>query len=248
MKISAVLIVFNEEKNIGSAMDSVKWADECVVVDGGSSDKTVEIAKKNGAKTFSNPFRDFASQKNFALKQATDEWIFFLDADERCDDVLRDEILKIKKEGAEHSGYFVKRRNFFLGKELRHGNHAGDYQMRFFKREGTEFKNCVHETVTLNGSSAKIEKGTILHYTKSTVNEYLNRFEQYTDLEAQFLVSVGKSVTRWDCIWKPPARFFYFYVLQGGFLDGFHGFVYHLLSFFYYFVKLLKTRERQGRI
>lgn len=248
MKISVVMIVLNEEKNIAPALDSVKWADERIVVDGGSTDKTIEIAKHKGASVFSNSFLDFATQKNCALKQASCEWVFFLDADERCDEALQHEIIELAKKGARHHGYFIKRRNFFLSKELRFGNHANDYQMRFFKREGARFQNRVHEIVKLEGPSNRLKSGAILHYTKSTLSDYFRRFEQYTDLEAQSLIQSGQRITRWDCIWKPPGRFLYFYLLKGGCLDGFHGFAYHLLSFFYYFVKLLKARERQNGI
>ncbi len=246
MTLTAAILSRNEENKLLKAIQSVKWADEILLVDSGSTDGTIALAEREGARIFKREFKDFSDLRNFALKQMRTDWIFFIDADERCDILLKDAILSIAKRPNDISAYAVRRRNVFLGKELRFGGQGHDYQIRLFRNGRAYYEQPVHEIPVVNGKVDKIVKGSLIHETKSNINEYLARLISYTDLEAALLTNQNGRISRVACMWKPFARFVYFYVLKLGFLDGFHGFVFHLFSSYYYLIKLLKSREIAG--
>ena len=240
---SAILITKNEERNLARTLESVKDFREIVVVDADSSDRTREIAKGFGARVFTRSFDDFSAQKNFALNQATGEWIFSLDADEVPDEQLIQSIQAVLQNGAQtEAAYAVHRRNLHFGRELRWGGQGRDFPVRLFRKDRGRFTHPIHEVVEVDGKVGRLA-GTLLHVSNQSVGEYLEKLSQYTGLEAQVLKQSGKKISFWDWGFKPFARFFYTYFLRLGFLDGFEGFLFHALSSFYLAIKYCRVSE-----
>lgn len=238
MDISVVLITLNEEKNLRGCLDSVKWADEIVVVDSGSKDETIAIAEKHGARVFERKFDDFSSQKNFALGKAKQDWILFLDADERVDEVLAEEIKDAVKSG-DAEGYYVPRKNIIFGKEFKYGGHQGDKHLRLFKKDRSRFINLIHEKVEVDGKVKDLENA-IIHYSTQTIKDYWEKLDLYSDLKAKYLVKNGAKVPKHYILTKPLARFFKQYFLQKGYMDGTAGLVFYALSAYNEFVDYSK--------
>jgi len=274
-KLSVVLAVRNEEKNIGRCLDSIKdIADEIVVVDEYSTDKTVEIAKEHGAKVFLEPHHNiFHITKQGALEKATGEWILQLDADEvvtpelakEIELVIRNQKLVVngKKElferhqklieqrdgpigkmTGEVAGYFIPRRNVFLGKPLIHAGVYPDGVIRLVKKGKAHFpQKSVHEQIQLDGEVAWLS-GDILHYDSPTFERYLSRLNRYTDLQReefkQKKLPKNISVLLFYSFVKPKLVFLNLYILHKGFLDGMRGFVWSLFSSFHFPIAYFK--------
>lgn len=246
-KISVLVIALNEEKNIRDCLGSVSWADEIIVVDSGSTDATKSIAAEFTDKVVQNRFRDFSSQKNFALSLASGEWVFFLDADERVSTGLKKKILSVVAGGGDNSAYLIKRDTFIFGRLMKNGGHDRDYQMRFFLRAGAEFFQPVHEKlVPGEGNIGRIEE-PLIHYSTPDLTDYLTKMNLYTGLEAEFKVEKGLPVGFLELTFKPVLRFVQRYFFQLGFRDGYEGFLYYLLSAFYDFVKYAKCIELRNK-
>ncbi len=240
--ISVVIIAKNEEGRLADCLQSARWADEIVVVDSGSTDKTAEIAARYGAKVLHRPFDDFASQKNFAVSQAGCPWVFSLDADERIPEALAQELRGIAQREDGKAGYYLHRDNWFFGRCLKHAGQEADHQMRFFRRDKARFRNSVHEVVDIDGPTGELA-GRLTHHSCRDLNDYFRKFNHYTQLEAEQMKQRGVAFRASDMLLKPPLRFAYTYVLKGGFLDGYQGFLFHLFSAFYVLVKYAKLRE-----
>ena len=238
--ISVVIATFNEEKNIGRCLEEVKdWVDEIIVVDGESTDRTVAIAKKYGAKVFVTTNKPiFHINKQIGIDKAKGEWILQLDADEIVTSSLRDEILEItrKKKGKDDEivAYYLPRKNYFLGRWLKKGGQYPDYIIRFFKH-GQAYLPCisVHEQMKVKGKTDYL-KGHLLHYPFPTFAEYLVKLNRYTSLRARehlhSHLSLNLSSAIKYLIIVPLKKFFILYLLFKGFLDGFPGFVFSLFS------------------
>ncbi|MDP8299900.1 MAG: glycosyltransferase family 2 protein [Candidatus Tantalella remota] len=245
MGISIAIIALNEEKNLPGCIDAVSWADEVVVVDGGSVDATTDIAGDKGANIFERKFDDFEKQKNYALSKAKEDWVLFLDADERVTPALAEEVKTAALEG-QYDGYYIPRKNIIFGQEMCFGGHQGDRHLRFFKKAKTSFQGPIHERAVVDGRVGFLEEA-LIHYSTGTMGEYMKKFKLYTDLEAEYLYE-GKSPVRVaDIIVKPPGRFFKQYILQKGFLDGFKGLTFYGLSSAYLFVKYLKYWKLENK-
>ena len=241
--LSVVLITRNEEQNLARTLESVRAlvADgrgEIIVVDSGSTDRTVEIAKSFGAKVFVEEWKGFAAQKNSAIEKAAGEWVLSLDADEEASSHLADVIGKELREGRgdeqKLSGYWLPRRNFFLGRWIRHGGFYPDRKLRLFRRGSGKFEERpVHETVCVDGKTFVLDRHyeipspDLIHHAYPTLEIYLEHMRRYADLGAEML----KDEPRWR-LWlnrwfNPPLTFFYNYVVRLGFLDGSEGFLLH---------------------
>ena len=241
-KISACIITKNEEARIGACLDSLKWVDEIVVVDSMSTDETVRIARKHGARFELRLFTDYADQKNHAAGLAKGEWVLSIDADEVVTPALRDEIRLILR-GPDADGFRIRRRSHIFGRAFRFTGTQHDAPLRLFRRTKGKFEGSIHETVRLNGRTAEL-RNPMEHYTYDNVKQYLERFNRYTSAEAARFVREGKKFRAADLWLKPPVIFFRLYVLQQGFRDGFQGFVFSLLSAYYAFVKHAKHFEK----
>lgn len=240
---SVILITKNEEQNLPRVLDSLEDFEEVLVVDSESTDRTQALARERGAKVFTRHFDNFAAQKNFALEQASQEWVFSLDADESPDRQLIQSIALLTKDhSARAAGYRVRRRNIHFGRELKWGAQGADFPVRVFQKAKGKFSGIVHECVKVSGKTEPL-KGELLHESSRTVSAYLQKLSHYTELEAKAANQKRTQSSFWHWGLKPFLRFLYTYFLRLGFLDGFEGFLFHSLSSFYLTVKEVRLTE-----
>lgn len=244
--ISATIITLNEEKNIKRAIKSLKnIVDEIIVVDSGSKDKTVEIAKKLGAKVFLRKFDNFASQKNWALSKITNNWILSLDADEEIPSALADEIKKAVK-NKDIAGYLIPRRNFILGKEIKYSRWSPDKHIWFWKKDKGKWAGEVHEEVKVLGKVGNF-KNSKIHNSHQSLSDFIDSNNFYSTLlsESMYKKGVNFSLFKmfWNSIWEFKIRFFY----KLGFLDGWRGFVLAYLMAIYQLMVWIKLWELEQK-
>ncbi|MBN2000461.1 glycosyltransferase family 2 protein [candidate division KSB1 bacterium] len=242
MSISVILITLNEEKNIDACLQSVQWADEIVVVDSFSTDRTIEIVKNYTDKVILHPFDGYAENKNLALDRTTSEWILWLDADERVTPELSDEIKHVLNK-TEYQGFEMPRKAFFLGRWIKHCGWYPGYVLRLFRKQNARFShNKVHEGLILDGSCGRLTHA-LLHYTDDSLEHYLWKFNRYTSLAAEELHERGRRAGLGSIIFRPVFAFLKMYFMKRGFLDGIEGLMLCLLSAGYVAVKYAKTWE-----
>ena len=244
MSIAAVLVVKNEEKRLKQTLNALKWVDEIVVVDSGSIDKTVDIARDFTDKVYMKPWVGYGKQKNFALSKVNSEWVFSIDADEIVTKELVEEIKKAIKND-EYDGYLINTQLVFLGKPLRFGGVYPDYHLRLFKRKkGIFVESEVHEKINLNGKKAKLS-GKILHYSYENLYDYLQKFNNYTTLFAKQKASEKKRANSIYPFLRFGGELFKRFILKLALLDGYPGILYAFLSSFYSFMKYAKLYEME---
>jgi glycosyltransferase involved in cell wall biosynthesis len=241
VKISATIITHNEERNLPRAIESLRCADEIVVVDSGSTDRTLEIAEKLGARVVDSPWPGYAKQKNLAAEHATHDWILSIDADESLSEPLDGEILRLKRNGPEYDGYTVPRLAQYLGRWIRHSGWYPDRKIRLYNRQKAHWVGeYVHETVKVDGRVGALESN-LLHFTCDSLSEHLKTMDGYTTLAAQQLVETGEKITWGRMVLEPPWTFFNTYVLKRGYLDGVEGLAIANMAALYNFVKYAKA-------
>lgn len=242
--LSVTIITKNEEERIRACLESIAWAQEIVVVDAESTDRTVEIARTFTPKIFVRPWSGFADQKNFALAQATQPWILSLDADEQVTPELRGEIQAILEADGPFDGYYLPRKSFFLGRWIRYGTWFPDYQLRLFRRGWGIFRPVsVHEAVEVKGRLGHLA-APLLHFSYESIGDFVERSNLYSTLAAQDLIRQGQRVSWLDLTFRPLGRFCSMYFLHRGFLDGSHGFLLAVLYSYYVFLRSAKVWER----
>ena len=242
-RVSVTVITWNEEERLRRCLDSVAWADEIVVVDAGSDDKTVQIARSFTDHVYVRAWAGFAPQKNFALAQATGDWILSLDADEEVTPELADEIRRVIA-APTADGYAVPRRNIFWGRWVRHGLLYPDWQTRLFRRgRGRFVERQVHESVEIDGAVGRLA-GALVHRSYRDVADFITRTNRYTTLAAEEWVRTGRPIHARDLVLRPLGRFLSMYVVHGGWLDGWRGFLLAVLYAYYVFVRSAKVWER----
>jgi len=246
-RLSVFIITHNEEKNIKACLESIKWADEIVVVDNDSNDNTIKICKEYTDRIFQEEWKGYAKQKQSALDKTTGEWVLNLDADERLTPELRLEIentLAYKERLKD--GYLIPFKSYFGGKWIKHGGWYPDYHLRLFRREKGRFGNEeVHEGVKIEGSIGYL-KNPINHYTYNSISDFIKRMDLYTSLFAEDRYKKGKKAKWEQLIFRPPFTFFKMFFLQRGMLDGYYGFLLAILYSYYTFLKYAKLREMWG--
>jgi glycosyltransferase involved in cell wall biosynthesis len=278
--LSVVIIAYNEEANLSRAIASVQplvanGKGEVIVVDSGSTDGTVEIARSFGAKVFVEEWKGYAAQKNSAIKKATGDWILSLDADEEIDVRLCQEIswlldalviwlkngmpvdndlqskelrnrgLEIGLDEDDLNGFFISRKNYFLGRWIRHGGFWPDSKLRLFRCRAGKFQDqSVHETVKIQGASSAVQHGAILHHSYPTLADYIDHMNRYSSLGAEMAVDKGyRSFSVFNIVLRPFATFIYNYFFRLGFLDGREGLLLHLYHAVYVSWKYAKGWE-----
>ena len=250
MKISVCIIAFNEEKNIAEAVKSVAWADEVLVVDSDSTDKTRNIAESLKAKVLTNKWHGFSTQKQFGVDNASYDWIVSLDADERVSDELRKEILRLKNlpENELADGYRIPRLSYYMNRPIRHGTWYPDWQLRFYNRWKGKWKDVlVHESVQMQ-DGANIEKlsGDILHFSmENAAHHNLKLTQIYAPLAAKQMFLQGKRTSPFKIYFAGFSAFLQNFIMKGGFLDGFAGFCIARFASHYTFLKYLLLWEMQ---
>jgi glycosyltransferase involved in cell wall biosynthesis len=248
MLLSVCIVTHNEEANIARTLESVRGiADEIIVVDSHSTDQTVSLAKSCGAKVFAEDWKGFPAQKNSALAKADGSWILSLDADEEVSPELAESIGALLKSGqaaAQCDGYFMARRNLYLNRWIKHGGYYPDRKLRLVKRELAKFElRPVHEDFKLSGKTGVL-RGDLIHHAYPNLESFIDHANRYSTLGAQMVARerrVGFSVT--NIVVRPLVRFFYNYVIRGGFLDGREGLLVHLTHASYVSWKFAKAWE-----
>ncbi|HZR33356.1 MAG TPA: glycosyltransferase family 2 protein [Terriglobales bacterium] len=280
MTLSVVIITYNEEANIGRTLQSVaglvrEVGGEIIVVDSGSTDGTLEIARSFGAKTFVESWKGYATQKNSALDRASGDWILSLDADETLEPELIGEIAqqspiresvpikpsdnwcltsveanrsapeKLRNLEKEPAGYWIPRKNFFLGRWIKYGGFWPDPKLRLFRRGAARFEDrLVHEDVKLNGPAGKL-KHSLIHHSYPTLSDYIDHMNHYSSLGAEMATqtSAPRSFSVFNIVLRPAARFIYNYFIRLGFMDGREGLLLHLYHSVYVSWKYAKAWE-----
>ncbi|MCK4261691.1 glycosyltransferase family 2 protein [bacterium] len=254
--LSVVVITKNEEEDIGLCLESVKWADEIVVVDDFSQDKTVEICHQWTDKVFQRRWEGYAKGKNFAIEKASGQWILSLDADERVSpelkaeikevlDPFRDKSLTSLERDSSYDGYLIPMKFYFYGHWMRYGGLYPKRHLRLFrKRKGKFEERAVHEGVKVTGRIGYL-KEPMLHYSYKSLDDYLQKFDRYSTLDALDKLDKRKH-GRWYPFLRLPAEFILTYFIKQGFRDGFYGLLYSVLNAFYVFVKYMKLWEVQS--
>lgn len=243
LPISAIIAARNEAHNIGRCLDSLRWVDEVVVVDSGSTDETKAIARRHNCRVIESEWLGYGKTKGLAVDSATHDWILSIDADEVVSDPLRERILKILTEGPRHSGYCIPFTNFYLGRESRVSALRREQHLRFFdRRKGNYTDSELHETVRLEGSRTELTE-PILHFSYPTIASHLVKMNRYSDLGARLLYDAGKRATLLGAIFRGVHRFLRMYLFNLGFLDGKEGLVSVAISAFGVYMKYAKLWE-----
>jgi len=201
----------------------IDWAAETIVVENDSADNTLALAEHAGATVFSHTFRTIGAQRNVAIVRASQPWIFVLDVDERCTPELAAEIASTVQ-SATFDAYRVRRRNFFLRREIRHGGWERDRPVRLFRSSLRYDERPVHEHVVTHAAPGELSQ-PMLHYTYDSLNQYFEKFDRYSRWWAEQQHARGRAANAFDVLVRPPLRFLAMYILRGGFLDGAHGLV-----------------------
>ena len=248
MKISATIIVRNEEDNIADVCETVSWADDIVIVDSDSTDKTAELARAFTDKVFNREFKGYKDKHEFADAQTTGDWIFWIDADERVTPELKKSIqnLRLIDDSQLADGYRIARKTEYLGRWIKHSGWYPDYQMRLY-RKGKSYWDGVapHQTARVNGRIETLE-GELLHYTKRDLSEHHLVTDSYATLAAEHLASKGKTVGAFGILGNAVAAFFRTYILKQGFRDGVPGLIIAGFTAYGVFLKYAKVWEHNN--
>lgn len=244
IKLSVVIITYNEEKNIARCIEAAKpVADEIVVVDSFSTDKTKEICLSYGVKFVEHTFEGHIEQKNYAITQASSPYILSLDADEVLSNELQKSIIEVKNNWL-YDGYYLNRITNYCGKWIRHGGWYPDMKLRLWNASKGKWTGInPHDRFELQaGSSTNILKGNLLHYSYNSIHQHLEQVNKFTEIAAKADVQRGRKITLCGMIIKSVWKFKRDYIFKGGFLDGYYGFIIAVISSFAAFIKYAKIR------
>ncbi len=254
IKISSILIAKNEEHNIARCVESqIECIDEIVVlIDKDSSDKTLDIVKSYGKVKYQVvEWKGYSGTKQFGLSLTSNDWIFWIDADEAITPALKEELNAFKKSSPENQAYSVPRKAYFLGRWIKHCGWYPGRIIRLFDKNKVSFSDkTVHEGLVVNGATGKLDSD-LEHYTDPTIHHYFKKFNKYTSLAAEELFKERKSVSMNDIVLRPAFIFFKMYLLKLGFLDGLQGFILSVFSSAYVFTKYCKLwelRKNKGKL
>lgn len=236
--LSVVLMVKNEADNLPRALQSVKFADEIIVADTGSTDNTMELAQQLGANVVSCQWQGFGPTKVDALSHATEQWVLSLDADEEITAELAEQIRHVVNDSAnEYAAYRLTRQANFLGRWIRHSGWYPDYVVRLYRNGQARMSDDpVHERIVTDGKVDTLT-GILRHFTDPTIDHYLEKMRIYARLSAEALFAQGRRCHWWDLVVRPPFMFFKTYILKRGFLDGWQGLALAFFSAVHVFTK-----------
>ena len=246
MKLTVTVITYNEAAHIQEALDSVAWADEVIVVDSGSTDGTVDIARARATQVIVRGWPGYSEQKNFAADSGSHDWVLSIDADERVTPELASEIRALLTRGPEARGYRIRRVSHYLGRWINTTDWARDYQLRLYDRRAGRWNGLpIHESVRLKEGEPSQLRGQLQHHPYRDISHHLEKIDSYTTLIADRWLAEGRRTTALGMAIHPWFAFIRNYVLRGGIKDGTVGLVISLLNSYYVFLKLAKLWERQ---
>ena len=248
-KITAIIPTYNEESNIQKALDSVRFADEIIVIDSFSTDATIKIVQQSNAILLQRAFDNFSNQKNYAIHKATHNWIFLLDADEVVSDYLAEEIKVTVSSNSTNIGYHIYRSFYFKKTQLKFSGWQRDKVIRLFDKRFSLYKGMVHEKIVSNGSIGILQH-KLKHYSYKSYQHYVSKLQMYAQLQAKELLLNGQFVTPYHLLLKPIVRFFIQFVIQLGFLDLHRGFVIswaHAFGVWRRYVEVLKLKHANSK-
>jgi glycosyltransferase involved in cell wall biosynthesis len=242
--VSAIVVCFNEEDNIGACLRSLRWCDEIVVVDSFSTDRTVEICRQYTDRIIERPWAGYRDQKAFAHSQATKEWVLLVDSDERVTPELRDEIeTALVSHARACAGFSVPRLMFYLGRWWRRGGWYPDYDVRLFRRDRATWGGTdPHEKILVDGRVHRL-RNPLHHYSYRNMEDHVQRINRFTSISSRELFKQGKRWRLRDVLLRPAFRFFRSYILKRGFLEGFAGFYVAVTAAVYVFLRYAKLWE-----
>ena len=242
-KISVYMITFNNERTVEKALASVQWADEIVVVDSYSTDRTVEISRKFTDRVVQRPWPGFRDQYQYAADLTIHEWIMFVDADEEVSRDLAQEIRTVvNKDGERRDGFIVYRHTYYLGRWIRYGGWNPDYEIRLYRREKGRWEGGLHAKVWVGGKVGSLAF-PYLHYPYRDISDQIQRADQYSRMAAEDMLQGGERFSLKKLIFHPPFRFVKEYLFKSGFRDGVPGLVIITITMFYAFMKYAKLWE-----
>jgi len=247
-EISAIVVCFNEEDRIRECLESLKWCDEIVIVDSFSTDRTVEICRQYTDRVMQRRWAGYRDQKAFAHSQATREWVFLVDADERVPPSLKEEVLDaLDRHGEGFAAFSVPRLVHYLGRWWWRGGWYPDYDVRIFRRDRATWGGLdPHERIIVDGKIRRL-KSPLHHFSYRDIDDHLDRINRFTTVSAAELKGQGRRWRLSDNLLRPPFRFFRSYVWKRGFLEGFPGFFVAATAAVYVFLRYAKLRELELR-
>jgi glycosyltransferase involved in cell wall biosynthesis len=243
--LTALIPTYNEETTLRACLESVRFADEVLVVDSFSTDATLDIARAFGARILQHEYVYSARQKNWAIPRATHEWVLLVDADERVTPELRDEMLQVLHDGPRCDGYWIRRRNHFLGRPMRHCGWDRDTVIRLFRRDAARYQDRrVHAEIDLPGPLPTL-RHPLNHFTFRSFGQYWRKLQLYSEWGAAQLFAEGRRAGALDILGRPLTRFLKMYLLRLGFLEGRHGLVLSMLAAFSVYLKYARLWEME---
>lgn len=250
-KLTVLLPTFNEEKMITDCLESIKWADEILVVDSYSTDRTLEIARSYGAHVIQHEYINSAKQKNWAIPQCSNEWVLQIDADERLDDTLQKEIKHIlTNPPKEIDGYRINFKHHLLGGWIRHGKHYPEYHLRLFRRDAGQFQEREVDAHVIVPGNVITLTGHIMHYGTESISQRLRPLDRYTKYESDEREKQGRRFSWFNVTLRPMATFLYYFIYKEGFLDGMRGMIIAVLKadfVFWTYAKLWEKEIKTGK-
>ena len=239
-KISVLIITKNEANNLNELLPTLAFADEIVIVDSFSTDKTVEVAKKHTNKIFQRKFDNHANQKNWGLTKTINNWVFIIDADERVNDKLIKELIEKVHNPKNKVAFWIKRTNIFMDKAIHYSGWQSDKVIRLINKNYCKYNTAIiHEEIIANGNIGKLQN-TLQHNTYKNLSDYLNKINDYTNKKALIRFNKGKNVTYFSILFKPFIKFLSRYFIKLGILDGKQGLIVCLLTSYNVFLTNIK--------
>lgn len=243
--ISAIVLTKNEEKNIVDCLESLQFVNEIIIIDDESTDRTVELSKRLGAKVITRALKNFSDQRNFALQEAKGDWILYIDADERISDELKREIIDTTDLG-DISGYYLRRDDYMWEKQLKHGEVKSIKVIRLAKKMSGKWSGKVHEKWNIKGKVGLLQ-APLIHIPHPTVSEFLKKIDHYTTLRSEELNEDKARSGLASIILYPVSKFMLNYFINKGYKDGTAGFIYAMMMSFHSFLvrsKLFLLQEK----
>lgn len=247
MKITACIITLNEEHSIKSCLERLKWCDEIIVVDSGSTDKTVDICEAEGCNVLLRRFDSYPKQRQFAADMAENDWILSIDADEHLSDLLIEEMKSLQQAGQlPEEAYQIKFTTFFFGKPLNSCGMDRESHVRLYNRKAVRYADSpVHEHLNIKGKLGTLQH-PILHYTYASLQEHLHKLNHYTEIWSEDKAKRGKRTSIIKVLIQFPFKFFTCYILKYGFINGYRGFLFSFMHAVYGTMKYAKLYQKQG--